>query len=485
MSNERIPPYFPTDAKFIPLRIGSVTVAVFCICFGLLWGCNAPQSIAQDKTDQEKSVPNKAEPEKAASENKTPEKQAKGPPQGPPPAFVSIVPIEEREVSLGQSFVGTLEPRRRSIVGSAVDGRVSDVLVDEGYWVEQGAPMVRLLTETTKIELAHAQAELLHSQEMLKELENGSRLEEKAEAKAKWDGSKALLDYARARHERAMALKTRGGSLSQDEVDQAYSAFLAAEQTQVAAKAMFEMMEKGPRQERIAQAKAQVVAQQELVRQLEDRLEKFTIKAPFAGYVVNKFTETGAWIKRGDSIMEVVEIDPMEVTVAVPENAVSALQEALHQSEKSGEIAGAIVKIDALQNTPFPAEIEKIVPQADLRTRTFPVKLKVANPRAGKQHTLMAGMICHAVLPIGKKQTALLVPKDALVLGGPVPMVYVAETDAEKQLKAKGVPVQIGSAHGSWLQITGDVTAGMSVITRGNERVFPGQSLLVIENKSE
>jgi RND family efflux transporter MFP subunit len=408
--------------------------------------------------------------------------QEKAAPAGPPPALVEIAKVEWKEVSLGQSFVGTLEPRRRSIVGSAVDGRVVEVLVDDGQWVNQGEPMVRMLTETTKIELAHAQAELENSQQILRELENGAREEEITEAKAKWESSQALLEYARARHTRATMLKEKGGSLSQDEVDQAYSGFLAADSNQRASKAVYEMLAKGPRVERVAQAAAQVAAQREMVRQLEDRLEKFVIKAPFNGYVVTKFTETGAWIKRGDSIVEVVEIDPMEVTVSVPEHVAPLLQDALREAEAKGEPLGAVVKIDALANAAFPAEIEKIVPQADLRTRTFPVKLKVDNPRVEKHHKLMAGMICHAVLPLGKKQEALLLPKDALVLGGPAAMVFLAKT-MNDQLIAQPIPVQIGAAHGSWLQVTGEIKAGDAVITRGNERVRPGQPLSVLEKQ--
>jgi RND family efflux transporter MFP subunit len=406
--------------------------------------------------------------------------------KGPPPAIVAVEKVEVREVAAAQSFVGTLQPRRRSVVGSAVDGRVAEYLVTNGQWVTKREPIAKLLTETTTIELEYNQALLLHAEEVLHELEHGSRPEEIVQAKAKLESCKAVLEYTRSKNVRTETLAQKGGSMSQEERDQARSQFAAAEQEYAAAQANLEMVQKGPRDEKISQAKAQYAAQKALVRQLEDRLEKFTIRAPYDGYVVSEFTEVGAWIKRGDPIAEVIEVDPLEVDVAVSEATIGNLQEAMTQAESLGQQLQVVIKVDSLGSKPFVGFVEHIVPQADLRTRTFPVKMRVENPKQGKTHTLKAGMICHAMLPVGKTQPALLIPKDALVLGGPSPMVFVAQENAEtKQHVAQPVPVQIGAAFGSQLSVTGDLKSGMLVITRGNERLFPGQPLSLLENSSK
>jgi RND family efflux transporter MFP subunit len=248
---------------------------------------------------------------------------------------------------------------------------------------------------------------------------------------------------------------------------------------------MYEMTAAGPRKEKIAQAAALAAAREEEVRQLEDRLEKFTIKAPFQGFVISKHSEAGSWIKRGGPVVDMVEIDPMEVTVAVPEFSIPALTDAARAASEAGEPLTALAKIDSLPGRPFVAQLEKIVPQADLRTRTFPVKLVVPNPRRGEHHELLAGMICHIVLPLGRTQEAILIPKDALVLGGPAPLVYVAEADAFIKHVARAMPVQIGTAHGSLLAVTGELQPGMLVITRGNERVMPGQSLQILKGTKQ
>lgn len=76
---------------------------------------------------------------------------------------------------------------------------------------------------------------------------------------------------------------------------------------------------------------------------------------------------------------------------------------------------------------------------------------------------------------------ALMVSKDALVLGGPTPMIYVVEPGKEdpKQGKARAVPVQVGVAEGRLIQVKGELESGGYVVIRGNERLRPGQDVAI------
>src|SRR3954467_647596 len=118
---------------------------------------------------------------------------------GPPPATVVVGHVIEREEAAGQTFVGTLEPRRRSVVGSAVDGRVEEYPANDGQWVKKGDVVAELLKESIKIEVRHAKAELALRQAELDEHKNGSQEEDKAQARAKLAAAKAQVDYAKAR----------------------------------------------------------------------------------------------------------------------------------------------------------------------------------------------------------------------------------------------------------------------------------------------
>lgn len=413
---------------------------------------------------------------------------AQAPKGGLPPATVVTAKVIEREEAVGQTFIGTLQPRRRSTVGSAVDGRVEQYPVNDGQQVKKGDVLAELLKETTKIELAAAQAELRFRQAELDEYENKALPEDIKQAEAKLAAADAQLRYNKARYARTESLFQRGTGITQEDMDLSYSNLLTAEQNQIGAAAALKLLQDWPRPEKLAQAKAHRDAQQEAVNQIEDRLNKFTIRAPFDGYVVQKHTEVGAWISRGDQIAEVIEIDPMEVAIAVPETVIASLQEAMTEADKGGARLQSVVQADALGEEVFNGDVERIVPQADVRSRTFPVKLLVDNPMVGKSHKLKAGMICHVHLPIGRAQIVTLVPKDAVVLNQGKAHVMAAEKIVDPMTKAEStiarrVDVEIGASFGSLIQVSGALKPGATVVTRGNERLFPGQPLNVMKDE--
>ena len=112
---------------------------------------------------------------------------------------------------------------------------------------------------------------------------------------------------------------------------------------------------------------------------------------------------------------------------------------------------------------------------ADARARTFTVKVRLDNDLSSGQPLLKAGMLARVTLPVGKPEPQVLVPKDAVVLGQS-PTVFVAQNDGGKSV-VRPVPVQLGSAHGQWFAVAGDVKAGDPLIVEGNERVRPGQEV--------
>lgn len=66
---------------------------------------------------------------------------------------------------------------------------------------------------------------------------------------------------------------------------------------------------------------------------------------------------------------------------------------------------------------------------------------------------------------------ATIVPKDAVVREGERALVYFLDGDG----LAKAVPVTTGAGVGSWTVVNGAIEPGQKVITRGNERLRPGQ----------
>ena len=390
--------------------------------------------------------------------------------------------VVKREVTASETFIGTVVPARRTVVGSGADGRVRQLLVNDGEEVRKGEPVARLRSKTLQIELAAARAQLDVREQGLAELEHGSLPQEIAQAKARVLDARAVMEYSRSQYRRMKAL-FESGTISKGELDEATSSWLAAEQGHLGAQAAYDLAVQGPRPERIARARALVRSQQEEIRRIEDLLGKHTIRAPFDGYVVKKHTEVGAWIRRGDPVVDVVELDPVEIEISIPEIYISYLEVGTIQPIQLEALDGKI--LEELEQ-PLLGTVVRIVPQADLRSRTFPVKLRVDNPRQGSSHLLKAGMLARVLLAVGKPHPSLLVSKNALVLGGRTPLVFVLKTDAAtKETTAHPVEVEIGVADGSLIQVSGELREGDRVVVEGNERLRPGVAVRIVRTESE
>jgi RND family efflux transporter MFP subunit len=386
------------------------------------------------------------------------------------PAQVAVSPVVEREVAVAQTFVGTVMPLKKAVVGSAVEGRVIQYPKNAGDRVEEGEVLAQLLTTTIELEWATAKAELKLRQEQLAELKNGVRPEELKQAEARMRGAEATMIHRNTRRARVEAMFASNRAVSEEERDLAVSEAIAAAQAFEDARQAYELARLGTRVEQIAQAQAQVEMQQATADRLKDQLDKHTIVSRFSGYVTMEHTEIGNWVKQGDAVAEVVALDEVEITAHLVEQYVPYTR------------VGMTVNVDvpSIPGRPFTGTVTAIVPQADVQARTFPVQVRVKNELVDGQPLLKAGMYARVSLPTGRREQALLVPKDALVLGGQQPIVYAVDASGAGQPgKARPVPVELGSAVGGLMQVRGGLKSEELVVVQGNERLNPPFDVIV------
>ena len=386
------------------------------------------------------------------------------------PAVVVVVPVVQREVTVVHAFVGSVEPLKRATIGSAVDGRVVEFGVEEGDRIRSGQPLAKLLTATIQLELKAAEGELAFRQESLRELKNGTRPGEIVQLRARMLAASARRDFHVERRARFVAL-AKQGTVTDDDLAAVVSAAITAERDYDDAKAGHELAVEGPRREKLVQATARLAVQQAVVDQLKDRITKHTIRSRFDGYITSRRTEVGEWVSRGDPVVDVVSLDQVDVKVHVLENHVPHLR-----------IGTSVrVEIPALSEQILIGKIAVIIPQADPRTRTFPAKIRLTNTITKGVPLIKAGMLARVMLPTGGRTLAVLVPKDALVLGGGSgPVVYVVGPDKKdpKVLVVQPVSVRLGVADGALIQVSGDIRTNQLVVVQGNERLRPGQAVI-------
>ena len=401
------------------------------------------------------------------------------------PAGVSTLKVAEIEYSSRKTFVGTLFPKRTTVVGSAVDGRVIQVFVDAGDTVSaepgletdeetikpafRGQPLVALRTGTLDIEIKAAQIQAELARKTYEELELNIPADTKVAA-AELEQARSQLTLAKKDFEMLEGLRNGSGAVSEIELQRSRAQFLAA--TEMVSSAELKLAKlKSTRDVRLAQAElAMEATQQELVR-LQDLRNKYTIRAPFEGVVVSKLTEVGAWVTRGSDVAQIVQLDPIEIVLNVPQEFMGKLYESTEQDVN--------VRFDGIDEL-FQGQIDRIVPQLDLRSRTIPVRVRLQNPKSEKgAYRLNPGMQGMASFAIGNPTRMTVVKKDALVLDQGRTYIYQVQ-EREGESVARKVSVQTGISTGQWVQVIGDIRAGDEIVVLGNERLRPGQALKVL-----
>ena len=193
------------------------------------------------------------------------------------------------------------------------------------------------------------------------------------------------------------------------------------------------------------------------ISRVQDNVERATIRAPFSGVVVEKHTEVGQWLDAGDPVVDLLSSDHLEVSVDVPERHFLDLRPGTRVT----------MTFEALGGRKVTGTVSRIIPRADPQARTFPVKVSFSNRGA----RVVAGMLAHVTLPSAGSSVATIVPKDAVIRRGPDEFVFLLGEDG----KVNRMPVRSGSGVGSWVEVRGEILPGQRVVTRGNERLRPGQ----------
>jgi cobalt-zinc-cadmium efflux system membrane fusion protein len=251
--------------------------------------------------------------------------------------------------------------------------------------------------------------------------------------------------------------------MSASDYDLAEGAYLAAKAQHARTVQSLRVAELGSRPEDIAAAEAEVQRLEAKAKRLREDIQKTTIRSPVSGFITQRYTEVGQWLERGGKVVDLVDL--RTVFVRVP----------IHEKDMSRVRVGdeATIGLDALPNQPFTGRVKHIIPQADAASRTFPVKIEVANT---PDSALKAGMFARVRLRTGTAQPSIFVPKDAVVRQPTGLGVFVVQDD-----KAHMVPMKTGRTHDGLVEVLeGGLKPGDTVVVTGNE-TLRDQAAVVIK----
>ncbi len=192
-----------------------------------------------------------------------------------------------------------------------------------------------------------------------------------------------------------------------------------------------------------------------LLDEAKTRLAKTSLHAPFAGVVGISDTQVGQYLARGDPIVTLTRVDPLELLFAVPEDQASLLSLGLPVRGRVGRCGEA-----------FEGEIAAIDPALDRSSRTLQAIADVPN----ESGTLRPGMSARLALVLDQESQQLVVPREALVPQGTGYRVWVVADDNSVEAR----PVTAGRFHSDVVEITDGLREGERVVAAGWQKIRPG-----------
>jgi len=319
---------------------------------------------------------------------------------------------------------GYLVARHQSVVSSKIQGRISELRVEEGSVVKTGDVLATLDNEDVIAAIAKAKADIEYAKADLAEAQRQQRLQQ---------------DLYRSK------------VVSQDALDAA--------------------------QAKVNLAQAAIVQDQANLQVQEAYLDFTTIRAPFSGIVVKKMTEVGESVApippgvnistSSGAIVAIADMNSLEAEVDVNESNVGQLQPA----------QPAQIQVQAIPDHVYKGVLRQVIPTADRTKATVTVKVSIMD----KDKYLRPEMSCNVTFLQPQKQSdnaapvrIVTVPKDAVITVDGKPTVFLIEND-----RARATPVVTGADLHGQIIVKQGLAGGETIVNNPPQKLKDGNAVKV------
>jgi len=283
--------------------------------------------------------------------------------------------------------------------------RIAEVLAQEGDHVTQGQVLARLDTSRLIPQVAKAEADAAAQQQAVARLRHGNRPEEIAQSRANVDAAAADAVNARAQFERLRTLadNSSGRAVSRQDLDAAKAALDTAEARLAVNQKALQLELAGPRAEDIAQAEAELRADEAQFAFLQQQRKDADLLAPLNAVVRSRIVEPGEMASPQKSAFTLAITDPKWVRAYVAETDLGSV----HEGMKAG------VTVDAFAGRSFAGWVGFISPVAEFTPKSvetaelrsslvYQIRVFVQDP----DDALRLGMPATVHLPLGGEAAA-------------------------------------------------------------------------------
>lgn len=218
-------------------------------------------------------------------------------------------------------------------------------------------------------------------------------------------------------------------------------------------------LSKGTLEERLAlleQSNAQI-------EEIQARIEKRVIKAPFNGILGLRNVSAGTLIQPGDQITTLDDLNIIKVDFDIPSIYLPSIK-------KDMPITGTT---QTYKNQSFSGYISAIDSKIDPTTRSVTVRALIPN----EDGLLKAGMLFRIKL-IKNERQALLLPEEALIKKGNDNFVYLIKEENDKPT-AHLTKITLGTRNVGHVEVTEGLSEGDKVVTHGVIKLRDGANVTI------
>lgn len=218
-------------------------------------------------------------------------------------------------------------------------------------------------------------------------------------------------------------------------------------------------------EQQTAAARAALAQARARLAQAEEQVSYTTLAAPFDGIVTAVGAEPGEVVAAGQMMVTVADPNTRDVVIDVPEPVVADIS-----------VGTAFVLSPQLSpQVKAKGQVREIAPQADPRTRSWRVKIGIAE----KIEQFWLGSTATATLADAGTET-LTIPLGAVRDAGGRPGVWIVD---EKAGMVRARPIMLGQQDGDRVTVLSGIEAGERIVIAGVNGLADGQKIRIEESR--
>ncbi|MEL6383105.1 MAG: efflux RND transporter periplasmic adaptor subunit [Cyanobacteria bacterium J06626_18] len=375
--------------------------------------------------------------------------EAQAPPE-PEATAVETETVQASPIKVSSEFVGALEAQEQVTLRPEVEGRITQIFVEEGDRVTAGTPILQLSPDRSEAVVRGAEADV----DVARASQNTAEAEV-LEAEANRETARAEEILQTAEYTRTQTLVEQG-ALPEQSLDQVARDRDAAMATLNAAERRVEATVAN-----LEEANAVLRRAESSVTVASEDLADYQITAPIDGVVGDLPVKLGDYVSIGELITTLTRNQTMDLRLSIPVERSNDLNPGLPVELRTE--AGTEPLVNG--SISFVAERVDGNAQSILAKATFP------NPGG----LLRDEQFVRADV-IWAEERGVLVPTTAISRIGNQSFVFVMESseDSDAAYVAVQRPVQLGVIEGNQYQVLSGLEAGENIITSGILRLSDG-----------